>query len=32
MFRIAGKFRIEPTQTAEGLGAVLYHIDAEYVK
>jgi hypothetical protein len=32
MFRVAGKFRVEPTQTAEGLGAVLYHIDAEYVK
>jgi hypothetical protein len=32
MFRVAGKFRVEPTQTTDGLGAVLYHIDAEYVK
>jgi hypothetical protein len=32
MFRVAGTFRVEPTQTAGGLGAVYYHIDAEYVK
>lgn len=32
MFGVAGTFRVEPTQTAEGLGAVLYHIDAKHVK
>lgn len=32
MFRVAGTFRLEPTQAPGGLGAVYYHIDAEYVK
>jgi len=32
MFKVAGTFRIAPTQTAEGLGAVYYHIDAEHVQ
>jgi len=31
-FKVAGTFRIEPTQTAEGLGAVYYHIDGEHVQ
>ena len=32
MFKVAGTFRIEHTQTAEGLGAIYYHLDAEYVQ
>jgi hypothetical protein len=32
LVRVAGTFRIEPTQTADGLGAVLYHLDGEYVR
>jgi hypothetical protein len=31
-FKVAGKFRVEPTQTAEGLGAVFYHLDADYIR
>ena len=32
MFKLAGTFRIDPIQSAEGLGAVYYHLDAEYVQ
>lgn len=32
LVRVAGTFRVEPTQTADGLGAVLYHLDGEYVR
>jgi hypothetical protein len=31
-FKLAGKFRVEPTQTGDGLGAVYYHLDADYVR
>ena len=31
-FKVAGKFRVEPTQTAEGLGTVFYHLDADYIR
>jgi len=32
MFKVAGTFRVQPPQTAEGIGATFYHLDAEYVK
>jgi hypothetical protein len=32
MFKVAGTFRIEPAQDPEGLGAVYYHLDADYLQ
>jgi hypothetical protein len=32
MFKVAGTFHFKPTQAPGTLGAVLYHLDAEYVK
>ena len=31
-FKVAGTFRIEPTKTADSIGAVYYHLDADYVQ
>ena len=31
-FKVAGTFRVELTQTANGLGTIYYHLDAEYVQ
>jgi hypothetical protein len=31
-FKVAGTFRVEPTKAVNGIGAVLYHLDAEYVQ
>ncbi len=30
--RVAGKFRVEPGQGTDGVGGVIYHLDADYLK
>lgn len=30
--RLAGLFRVEPGQASDGLGGVIYHLDADYLK
>jgi hypothetical protein len=32
MRRVAGTFHVEPRQGVDGLGGVLYHLDADYLK
>jgi hypothetical protein len=32
MVRVAGTFRVEPSEAIDGLGGVIYHLDADYLK